>query len=551
MDINQTIKGRNLIFLLPLIGISFLFIKFIFHDIHAGTDELRTTFVAKEIAERGNVYFTDQNNSTYGTNIFIKTGFLINENKTIYPFGFTINSIILVPLLSLTKDSVFAFNLFALTCFILSYLTIYQIFIKLKIKVSVSIIGSVIFSITNYNLAMYVNYYPDFLLSLLFLILINTVVGFEVTKKRSYFFILPILSSFLLSYKITMYPILFTFFILYLPFLRKFKQVKFSSIFVFIFVLIISLFIFNIPQLSTSIIGKPYGDLVGGNNQLTENTEIVTFSYKVNQLTSKFFSEYLFPKENGKWLMWHLKNDFIFFSSNNIIVLFGLLISTVYLSRKNKPLFIVVTLLFATSFILWGNMNFYGGDVPDLTNLRNTHTRYMLPIITLFYILGFFYLSKIIKNHYLLMILLVCIFIRTCISITNQYPFLQYSLINKTSFINSYRDEKKFIFNLNIPKNSFFVSATVDDYDLSYHFDNYANLRTSSDNLNEIETVLNRLINNKEGKSVYLLIPKLPGRFDPIKKEELDTLNKYIGVTFSKKILMDNRYRQLFLLSKK
>src|SRR5437660_2877290 len=83
-----------------------IFILFIFHDIYIGTDELRTTYVAKEIANRGYVYYKDPQNDIYHTNVFVKNGFMMNKNNVMYPVGFTINSLILIPWLSISPDSV-------------------------------------------------------------------------------------------------------------------------------------------------------------------------------------------------------------------------------------------------------------------------------------------------------------------------------------------------------------------------------------------------------------------------------------------------------------
>jgi len=547
----------KIVFISILIAISTLYIKIVFHDIYMGTDELRTTYVAKEIADRGNVYYTDLNNTTYNTNIFVKTGFFINDSKVIYPIGFTINSLILVPILSLTHGNTHIFNIFALICFILSYLMIYQIFSKLGLNASISLLGSVIFSTTNYNLAMYVAYFPDFLLQLLVLIFINIVINFNISRKLSYLYLISFLSPFLLAYKVTMYPVLFTFIPLYLLFLIKHKQITTNHVFKFSIIFIIAFCIFNFPQYLTSTIGEPYGNLIGSNKSTQSNSNLITqgnsidsFVYTTEHLTTKFYSDFLVPKENGKWLIWHLNNNFTFFSSNNIIVLFGLLVSTVYLFKVNRWLFTAVILIFITSFLLWGNMSFYGGGVPNLSNLWNSHTRYMLPVIILFYILGFFYISKIAKKQYLLIILLICIFTRTCISFTKDYPFAQYSLVNKTGFVYDYYREKESIINLHIPKNSIFVSATFDDYDLSYYFNNYANLKLLANNPVEMRSIIDRFVNDKT-KNVYFLFPWSDSRFNPISRQELNSIYQYIESTFSYKVVLEGRRKQLLLLSRK
>ncbi len=213
-----------------------------------GTDELRTTYVAKVIAEKGKIYFTDSNNDLYHTNIFVKTGFMINKNKIIYPVGFTINSLILVPILTVLPNPTLVFNGFALFCYILSFLVIYMIFLRLGLNAFVSTVGAAIFSLTNYNLAMYVSYYPDFLLTLLVLIFIYIVICFNKNQNKYYLYLLITLSSFLLSYKITMYPILVTFLPLYLLFLIKEKKITKMIFILSICFFIISFIVFNYPQ---------------------------------------------------------------------------------------------------------------------------------------------------------------------------------------------------------------------------------------------------------------------------------------------------------------
>src|SRR5207253_1561480 len=101
---------------------------------YMGTDELRTTYVSKEIASVGNIYFKSNDNNKYNTKIFVKNGFLINQDKTIYPFGFTVNSLTLVPVLTLISNSVFIFNAYALICYLLTFLVIFNIFNKLKMN---------------------------------------------------------------------------------------------------------------------------------------------------------------------------------------------------------------------------------------------------------------------------------------------------------------------------------------------------------------------------------------------------------------------------------
>ena len=550
-------NALNILLICILLLLSVLFIKINFHDLLMGGDELRTTYVAKEIANRGKVYYTDPNNNTYNTNIFVKTGFLINNNKIIYPIGFTINSLILVPLLSVTQNSALVFNIFALICYILSFLVINQIFRKLGLSTTLSILGSIIFSVTNYNLAMYVSYFPDFVLSLLFLVFIYVIISYEKTKNEKYLYLIPLISSFLLAYKITMYPILFTFLPLYFIFLIKRKQLTRKIIATLVIIFMILFPFFNFPMLQSTIIGNPYPELTfdndlseSGTGTINQNQNEASLVFKISVVSSRFYNNFLLPKGNGEYLLFHLGNSFYFFALNNVIVLIGFFFS-IYLFRINKWLFAGVFLVFITSFLLWGNMSYYGGAKPSLLgNLRNTYIRYMLPITILFYILGFFYLSKFVRKQYILIILLIVVLTKTYISLANDYPFLQYSPINKVGFVSDYINEKQSIINLRLPQDSLFLSATYDDYDLSYYFDNYANFKLLAKNPVGMEITLNRLVNDYNRK-VYFLFPKSDSRFNPISQKELDNLYLYIKKTFSSEVIFEDHYKQLLVLSPK
>lgn len=546
---------QNNLFVIPLFFIAPIFLLFTYHSIFMGTDELRTTYVAKEIAKRGNIYFTDPNNDLYHTNIFVKNGFLINKNKIIYPFGFTINSIILVPFLFIIPNSILVFNLFAFACYLLTYIIIYQIFYKLKLKKLLAVIGALIFSITNFYLALYVSYYPDFFLLLLAFLFIYLVINFSSSPKLKYLYFLAILSSFLLAYKVTMYPVLFTFIPIYAFYLIRKYNIRKKTILTLSLVFLISYILFNIPQYITNTIGPTYGDFGANNNSLSlpsgkdvnRNNVINAFS-KIDHLVNKFYTDFLKPKENGRYLIYHLEKDIEFFALNNIIILFGFVISTVYLFKYNKSLFFTVVLLFVTSFILWGNMDFYGGGSPDITtNLRNTHTRYMLPIIALFYILGFYYFTKIVKSKVLQISLLFFIVTRTFISLRSDYPFVPYSLVNKSGYVYDYMEEKDAILNLSIPKNALFISAAFDDYDLSYYFDNYANFKSIGNHPNIMESTLRTFLQNKNSK-VYLLFPKNDSRFNPLSQRDLDSLYSYILSNYSSKVIFEDYYKKLLVI---
>ncbi len=310
-----------------------------------------------------------------------------------------------------------------------------------------------------------------------------------------------------------------------------------------------------IHNITTTKIGPTYGDLstdstlphssIPANNQSSNgNSKLPTLI----RLSNNFYKNFLYPKENGRYLALHLEKDLLFFALNNFIVLFGLLFSSIYLFKSNKRLFVMVILLFFTSFILWGNMDVYGGGGVDLSNLRNSHTRYLLPITTLFYILGFFYLPKVIKDKYVFLLLLMFIFIRCFISLRDDYPFLNYSLINKNGYVYDYSIEKQSIAKLSIPKDALIASAAFDDYDLSYYFKNYADLKLLSGDQREMRAVLKRFVDLKTRK-VYLLFPKNDSRFNPISQKDLEKLYSFIELNYSIKIIFEDHYKKLLLIS--
>jgi len=353
-----------------------------------------------------------------------------------------------------------------------------------------------------------------------------------------------------------MYPILFTFLPLYFIYLTYEKLLNKKSSFIILGIFIFSFIIFNTPQFLTSRIGPTYSDLAADaenisqakSNQKQLNSKTSSKLSYLLRVGNKFYKDFLLPKDNGKYLLLHLEKDLSFFAANNIIVLFGLILSVIYLFRFNKLFGLTIILIFFTSFILWGNMNFYGGGGVDLNNLRNSHTRYLLPVITLFYILGFFYLPKIIKNRLLLLCILMLTIARSFISLTTEYPFLNYSLINKNGYVYDYLNEKNLITKLPIPNDAIFVSAAFDDYDLSYSYENYANLKLLSQNPVKMKEVLHNFITKKSGK-VYLLYPEKDSRFNPITKKDINDLYSYIQSNFSSKVIFEDEYKKLLVLS--
>ncbi|HXT83073.1 MAG TPA: hypothetical protein VN704_01895, partial [Verrucomicrobiae bacterium] len=334
-------REKITVFLLFLLVVP-IFIMFVFHDIYIGTDEIRTTYVSKEIADRGDVYFKDPNNTLYNTNIFLKNAFLINSDKVIYPAGFTINSLILVPILAVAPDPVTVFNLFSLICYILSFLIIYKVFYILGLNKYKSMVGAIIFSLTNFYLAMYVSYYPDFLLTLFFLTFIYMIICFQKTSIKIYFYLSLLISAFLLAYKITMYPIMFTFLPIYFIYLYKKKRMSFKPLVYSTGVFLLFFLLFNIPQLITNKIGPTYNELSTSTDvtqsisqKNTIQTKTSSFS-RVEHLAGVFYTNFLLPKGNGIYLEEHFVKDFLFLSDNNIIFIFGFLLSTIYLYKHNK-----------------------------------------------------------------------------------------------------------------------------------------------------------------------------------------------------------------------
>jgi hypothetical protein len=172
----------------------------------------------------------------------------------------------------------------------------------------------------------------------------------------------------------------------------------------------------------------------------------------------------------------------------------------------------------------------------------------MLPIITIFYILGFFYLQKVIQNKLILGCLLGYIIITASLSLTNDYPFLNYSLINKYGYFYDYYLEKQSIEKLPIPKNAIFISTVFDDYDLSYYFTNYANFKSLSTTPDEMKSVLKRFFT--KNTTVYLLFPKKDSRFNPIAQKDLDNFDNYVESHYKHKVIFESDYKKLFALSK-
>jgi hypothetical protein len=194
------------IFALVLTIITTLFGLFIYHNFFSGGDELRTTYVSKQIADQGSVFFKDENNEIYHTNIFVKSGFFINGNNLIYPVGFLINSLLLIPILALHADPILTFNLFAYLNYLVSFILIYKIFIKLKLNQKTSIVGASVYIFSNFYLALFVSYYPDFTLITFTLLFIYLLILYHYSPKIPVVLLLFITASFITAYKITMFP---------------------------------------------------------------------------------------------------------------------------------------------------------------------------------------------------------------------------------------------------------------------------------------------------------------------------------------------------------
>jgi len=356
-----------------------------------------------------------------------------------------------------------------------------------------------------------------------------------------------------------MYPIIFTFLPFYFYYLLKTKIQKLKII-IFLILFFVSFIIFNLPEFYTNKIGPTYSDLgsttsasttTQSNTLQTNNKTHSAAISKIEQLANKFYVFYLVPKGNGEYLFIHLDKDFNFFGTNNIFVLFGFLLSMILILNVNKTLFLLMSSLFVTSFILWGNMNVYGGGPIDLTNLRNTHTRYMLPIFTIFYVVGFYYTNRIIRNKRFLLILLMFFASYTIFSLRNSYPFNTYSLINTSGYFYDMSTEKRAIANLQIPRDSIFVSASYDDYDLPYYFNNYADFKQLSKKPNQMKILLNKFVTETNPNTVYLLFPINDSRFSPMKPNELSNLYIFMKKNFTIKTVYQDEYKKLLSLNKK
>jgi hypothetical protein len=542
-------NGKTVLTWLTVIISTFLlFSLFIFHDFYSGGDELRTTYVAKEIATRGYIFYNDPNNYIYNTNIFVKSGFFINNNKLIYPVGFLINSLILVPILTFASNERIVFNLFAYLNFIISLYLIYKVFIQFKLSKNASILGALIFCLSNFYLALYVSYYPDFLLitfTLLFIYLFLNYINSPSTAKQILLFFI---SAFIIAYKITMFPAIFTFYIFFIIYLYR-KDKSFKKVILNLFIISLFLLLFNFPQLYIFKLGTNYSDLTPTTTTQNINSNRGHKESIANQIEHAgyiFYFDFLLPKGNGYYLMSHIEKDLLFFGSNNMFVIFGFTGGLIFLFRRNKTLFYLCLCVFITSFILWGNMNTYGGS--DDFDLRNSHIRYMLPVFLIFYILGYYYLQYY-KNKYLIFLIAFLIVIRTFISLTGEYPFINYSLINQNGFFYNYYLEKQQIVNLNIPRNVIFISASFDDYDLSYYFSNYANLTLLANSSKDIHSFLSGTV--KKNRQVYLLFPINDSRYNPFTQNELNSLYTYLTQNYKTRSVFEDNYKNLLLISKK
>ncbi len=547
----------NNIIYICLIIIFPVYILFTFHNFYYGTDELRMTLVPMEIANKGNIYFKDNNNELYNTDSFVKPGFLINKNKEIYPFGFILNSLILVPIFAISKNRDLIINGFATMIYLSSYFTLYLIFKNLKINKATSALGAAILSLSNFYLSMYVSYFPDFLLIFYILLFINHSIKYFIIRSNTQLYLLLLLSAFLLAYKITMFPLVATLFIyllikLYKEDIRKTKIVKIIVIFTSLFI------IYNIPQFQQYITGPSYIDFSANTtsqqlvNKVNKDNikKIDTISRNTNKsilnIAVIFWEKFVFPKEDGKYLFMHMIKDFIFFAKNNFIIIVGLVFGLAKIYKKPK-IFYLLLLVFLTSFILWGNMDAYGGA--DSFHLRNSHIRYMLPIFIVFYILGFYFAFKFFRKN-LFIALISAFVINSILSLVSLYPFASYSLINKQGFLNKFYIDRDRIVDLNIPKDSVFLSISYDDYDLSYIYENYADIKRLSDKKNEIPILLDNIVSKKKDH-VYLLIPIEDSRYSTFTKEDLEKIEEFTKSSFISRQIYTSDTKKIIKLSKK
>jgi hypothetical protein len=508
---------HNFVFGLLVLIIVIIFILFTYHTLFSGADETRTTLVPCEIASKENIYFKDINNQLFDTNIFVKKGFNLNNDKTAYPFGFIFNSLINVPLFALSGCNNYALNIVPLITYLLVTLIVFSIFKHLGLSVNKAIVGSILFSLTNYYLAEYVTYYPDFIIIFL------TATAFWILLKNNMIItsykmtiLISLILSFLLSSKITMFPLIFSLLPLYLIYLFK-KGVMLSKIFKFtlIFSVIVAFYMF--PTYYSFKIGPSYNTEQNANGTATEKP-------KNKSTASSFLEDYFYPKENGGVLISHIIKDSDFFSINNIYTLFGLLFVPLLVLTKNKFLFSVLIILFFTSFWFWGNMDVYTGS--DTFHLRNSHIRYLLPVFIIFYFLGFYYFITMYSKK-LNLLLIAFIIIKLMIGLKYEYPFSIYSLTNKTGYFYDGYLERSKIINAGINKNSIVLSAVYDDFDLSYYYKNYGDLKITKQNNKIVYSEIANIL-NKTDNPIYLLIPKNDSRYSPFTSEELNQLKNEV-----------------------
>jgi hypothetical protein len=528
------------LFLIPI------FYIFGSHNIFSGVDELRVTLVPSEISRNGTVFFKDLNNARYNTKIFVKTGFLINNDKQLYPNGFILNSLILVPYFSIAKDVNLALNIFAYIVLLTTFLYLYLIFKQLKMPQTISIMGAFLFVLSNFYLSLYVSYFPDNVLLLFVAAFIYYAIKNGLKLNLNYCILIFIISSFLFAFKITMYPILFTFYFLVYIYLflhrSKIKVLKYILLFIPIF------FIFNFPLIYSNKIGPSYAELAGNKND-NQATHAKQYSNSVNKeskskferIATIFWEDFILPKDSGKYLIGHLEKDAQFFAANNFIVLFGF-ISILYLYKKNRYLSLLIFSIFTTSFLLWGNMNVYGGSIDF--HLRNSHIRYLLPIFLLFFVIGYWTMYKTIKNRLLISLLLTFILYNSYVSLTHDYPFTTYSLMNKDDYLNSFVKENSEIEKLNLPTDGIYLSAVFDDYDLSYRYKNYGDLKL----LSKDKVVLGKTINNiiTKNDKTYFIIPKKDSIYNPFTSKDLNDLLSNLYAEYAIKLIYENENKKIY-----
>lgn len=515
-----------------------------------GVDELRTTLVPHEITRNNNIFYKDFNNAIYDTKIFVKTGFLINDEKQLYPNGFILNSLVLIPYLTFNPDSDVAINIFSLLVLFVTYLFLYLIFIELKLSSSVATVGAFIFVISNFYLSLYVSYFPDNILLLVTAALIYLILKSKYHLNPKYLVLIFIFSSFLLAYKITMYPILFTFYFImffYFIFKNEFKSlVKYLLIFITIFS------IYNFPLVYSNMIGPSYAELAGNKNdanvnqakQYSKNIEKSDQS-KLERMLTIFVEDFITPKESGKYLIDHLNKDVQFFAKNNIFVLFGV-VTIVYLLKKQRFLAFLISSIFITSFLLWGNMNVYGGSTDF--HIRNSHIRYLLPIFMLFYVLGYWGINTYFRSKKIFSLVLLLIVYTSISSLVTQYPFNTYSIFIHNNYLNTLKAEKRNIEKLNLPLDGIYLSAVFDDYDLSYKFDNYGDLKLLSKDEKKLYSTIDLIISLNN--NVYFVIPKKDSSYNPFSQQELNQIAEYITTKYKSKVIFENDSKQIYITTR-